>query len=147
MLWFSKILLSAPASAVGASFIEFTVIVTVASFEEAFESFTLNLILSLPLKFSVGIYVIFGAVPLKLPCVGCCVIWYIKLSPSASVAVSVIAFWVSSSVLIFWLFAVGVWFGFVLTTTLTLSLAFAPSLSVTSQVYACVPTFSVVGVV
>src|SRR5437773_1192606 len=89
---------TASFAATGASFTAATVIVTVATFESRLPSFALNVKLSGPLQFASGVYVSAGGIPLNVPCVGPLTITYVSGEPSTSVAPSVIALAVSSSV-------------------------------------------------
>ena len=59
------------STATGASFIGLTLILTVAILESIVPSLTLKVKLSSPLKFSFGIYVRFGTIPLSFPYCGC----------------------------------------------------------------------------
>src|SRR5438105_3354492 len=82
----------------GGSLIGFTVIETVAVENAADGSVARKTKLSKPLKSAAGVYVTSGGVPDNEPCDGPLSIVYTIGSFSTSVAVSVIAFAVSSSV-------------------------------------------------
>src|SRR5687768_8820945 len=83
------------------------VMLKVASFELSVPSFAVNVKLSAPFSFAFGVYVRFGAVPLRMPFVGALVIVQLAIDPSTSVATSVVATAVSSSVVALPLFATG----------------------------------------
>ena len=91
----SSAVVAAWASATGAWFTCTTVRLTVAAAESTVPSFALNVKLSGPLYPAAGVYVRFGATPLSVPCVGAVTTAYVSVSPSTSVAVSVIALAVS----------------------------------------------------
>ncbi len=84
-----------------------TLTVTVATLESSSPSLALNVNVSRPVKPPSGVYVTSGAVPESVPFDGWFTIEYTRSSPSGSVATSVIATGVSSSVITSWSSATG----------------------------------------
>src|SRR5581483_530618 len=68
-----------------------TWMVSVAGLESTVPSFAVKVKLSEPVKPAAGVYVKFGATPVKLPCAGGPATLYVRASPSGSEAVTTIA--------------------------------------------------------